>query len=106
MTCALPDSRPDPDAQAQGIVSSDLLAVLRAAEPADFVRVVRAEKQAGRYDDLLRAAGVRVDGNAGTSATRKLGNLCAALHAERRNEYMAAFFDSSNTKISNSDPSK
>lgn len=93
---AFPDSRDTSARPSVHLVSGDLLAVLRSAEPADFVRVVREEKQAGRYDDLLRAAGVRAGGNAGTSATRKLGNLCAAIHGKRRNEYMAAFFDSAN----------
>ena len=76
--------------------SDGLLAVLREASPENFVGIVRREKSAGRYDDLLRSAGVQVDGNAGTSATRKLGNLCGALHPGKRNEYLAAFFDSAN----------
>ncbi len=75
-----------------------ILDLLRRSEPADFVKLVRRVQVVGRFSLLLGAAGVRVDGNTGTSATRKLGDFCGVLFPGRRDEFLAAFFESINSE--------
>lgn len=73
-----------------------MISRLREAEPAEFVRLVRANmRQQCGLARLCEAAGSKF--GIGVSMTRAIGNLSEKLHGkERRNEYLAAFFEPPN----------
>jgi hypothetical protein len=75
------------------IEAREKIVFLKTLSPEGFVTELRKIKQSG--DDwvaLLRSVDIRVDGNTGTSATRKLGDFCRALFPKDGNRYFAEFF--------------
>lgn len=91
-------NRPNPTADSplapSGMLDGDL-SILKRFAPDAFMLWVRGVQDAGRIHELYRLLGVKH--GAGISNTRALGNLCELVHGKnRRNEYMAAFFEPSN----------